>query len=47
MQSRLEDDNQNDNSGDLIPIRLLGGAEHFEDVAGGMSGNNKNCTMTP
>ena len=35
MQSRLEDDNQDDNSGDLIPIRLLGGGEQFEDVAGG------------
>ena len=35
MQSRLEDDDQDDNSGDLIPIGLLGGGEHFEDVAGG------------
>ena len=35
MQSRLEDDDQDDNSGDLIPIRLLGGGEHFDDVAGG------------
>ena len=32
--SRLEDDDQDDNSGDLIPIRLLGGGEHFKDVAG-------------
>ena len=35
MQSRLEDDNQDDNSGDLKPIRLLGGGGHLEDVAGG------------
>ena len=34
MQSRLEDDDQDDNSGDPIPIRLLGGGEHFKDVAG-------------
>ena len=27
MLSRLEDDDQDDISGDLIPIRLLGGAE--------------------
>ena len=35
LQSRLEDDDQDDNSGDLIPIGLLRGGEHFEDVAGG------------
>ena len=34
MQSRLEDDDQDDNSGDLIPIGLVEGGEHFEDVAG-------------
>ena len=35
MQSRVQDDDPDDNSGDVIPIRLLGGGEHFEDVAGG------------
>ena len=41
MQSRLEDDDQDDNSGNLIPIRLLGGGEHFEDVAGGYWGTTR------
>ena len=35
MQSRVQDDDQDDNSGDVLPIGLLGGGEHFEDVAGG------------
>ena len=35
MQSTVQDDDEDDNSGDVIPIRLLGGGEHFEDVAGG------------
>ena len=34
MQSRLEDDDRDDNSGVLIPIGLLGGGEHFENVVG-------------
>ena len=35
IQSRVQDDDPDDNSGDVIPIGLLGGGEHFEDVAGG------------
>ena len=35
MQNTVQDDDQDDNSGDVIPIGLLGGGEHFEDVAGG------------
>ena len=35
MQSTVQDDGQDDNSGDVIPIGLLGGGEHFKNVAGG------------
>ena len=54
MQSRVQDDDPDDNSGDVIPIGLLGGGEHFEDVAGGrreatrtvqrhINGSNTDC----
>ena len=57
MQSTVQDDYQDDNSGDVIPIRLLGGGEHFEDVAGGhrevtrtvqwcINGSNTYCPRT-
>ena len=57
MQSRVQDDDPDDNSGDVIPIRLLGGGEHFEDVAGGcreatgtvqrcINGSNTDCPRT-
>ena len=35
MQSTVQDGDEDDNSGDVIPIGLLGGGEHFDDVAGG------------
>ena len=35
MQSTVQDDDEDDNSGDVIPIGLLGGGEYFKDVAGG------------
>ena len=34
-QSTVQNDGEDENSGDVIPIRLLGGGEHFNDVAGG------------
>ena len=57
MQSRVQYDDQDDNSGDAIPIGLLGGGEHFEDVAGGhqeetrtvqqrINGSKKDCPRT-
>ena len=57
MQSRVQDDDPDDNSGDVIPIRLFGGGEHFEDVAGGrreatrtvqrrINGSNTDCPKT-
>ena len=56
MQSTVQDDDQDDNSGDVIPIGLLGGGEH-EDVAGGcrevtrtvqrcFNGSNTDCPRT-
>ena len=35
MQLTVQDDDEDDNSGDVIPIGLLGGGEHFDNVAGG------------
>ena len=35
MQLTVQDDDEDENSGDVIPIGLLGGGEHFNDVAGG------------
>ena len=35
MQSTVQDDDEDDNSGDIIPIGLFGGGEHLNDVAGG------------
>ena len=57
MQSRVQNDDQDDNSGDVIPIGMLGGGEHFEDVAGGcreatrtvqrrINGSNTDCPRT-
>ena len=57
IQSRLDDDDQDDNSGDLIPIGLLGGGEHFADAARGhweatrtvqqcISASNTDCPRT-
>ena len=57
MQSRVQDDDPDENSGDVIPIRLLRGGEHFEDVAGGhqeatrtvqrrINGSNTDCPRT-
>ena len=57
MQSRVQDDDQDDNSGDVIPIRLIGGEEDFEDVAGRcreatrsvqqcINGTNTDCPRT-
>ena len=57
MQLRVQDDDQGDNSGDVIPIGLLGGGEYFEDVAGGCqeatrtvqrctNGSNTDCPRT-
>ena len=36
-------DNEN---GDMIPVGLLGGGEHFEDVQGGRRGANIRSTRT-
>ena len=57
MQSRVQDDDPDDNSGDVIPIGLLGCGEHLEDVAGGrreatrtvqwlINGSNTDCPRT-
>ena len=57
MQSRVQDGDQYDNSGDVIPIGLSGGGEYFKDVAGGcreatrtvqwhINGSNTDCPRT-